>query len=150
MNQKELLQTSVSQVMTKDLITVKVDTSLHKVRDIFDQNNINHLPVLNTEGVLMGIISDKDLFLLLDWGTRFGLKGSEVRNKHLLDSNTAEDLMTKNIVSVSPSDNLGHCAEILRENKFHALPVIEQGKLVGIITSFDMLLKAYGQSLLSQ
>lgn len=143
MTQIELLQKKVLDVMTVDLITVNTNDTLHIVKSIFDDNEINHIPVVDDEDILMGIISRKDLLLLFDWGTKFGLKSSDLRNKHLMDSNTAEDLMTKQIVSVRPEDNLARCAEILMRNKFHALPVVVEGKIVGLITTFDMLVEAY-------
>ncbi len=143
MTNATLLKTKVSQVMTEDLLTVKGNESLNSVKKIFDTQNINHIPVVGDEGKLIGIISRKDFLLLLDWGTKLGLKSSEIKNKYLLDSNTATDLMTSNMVTVKPEDTLARCAEILLRNKFHALPVVEGGTLVGLITTFDMLVEAY-------
>lgn len=143
MNTTDLLSIPVGSIMTNEVIKVKNDDRLDKVHDIFMNQNIHHLPVLDGEGKLVGVISKSDLMLVLDWGTKLNLRSSTIRNEYLLKSNLVEDVMTKEITCVSPTDTLETCAGILKKNKFHALPVIHDNTLVGMITSFDLLATAY-------
>lgn len=142
---KEFLHMPVRNIMTKELITVEIGTSLEVVDRIFKENKIHHLPVMKGQEVV-GMISQGDLLLLLDWGTRLGLKVSNKINRNLLRSNLVEDIMSSKLVTVPPDYTLGQCASIFKENLFHALPVVQLGRLVGLITSYDLLVVAYTPS----
>lgn len=133
------LSMKVKDLMTKDTVAVGVDASLLRVKEIFDSNSFHHLPVVKNSSVV-GIISKSDLLLMMDWGLRLGIKGSEIRNEMLLKSNLAADIMTHNVMTVLPNDTLQYCLGIYLENYFRALPVVDDEKnLCGIITSYDIL-----------
>lgn len=139
---QEYLQLPVRNVMTTHVITVKIGTSLEVVDKIFRENNIHHLPIMKNQEVL-GIISQGDLLLLKDWGTRLGLKSSDQINRNLMRSNLVEDIMSSKLITITPDYTLAQCAAIFKENLFHALPVVQLGKLVGLITTYDLLVTAY-------
>lgn len=139
---QDFLSLPVRDVMTEDLITVRVDQSLEVVDHIFQNNEIHHLPVMKDNEVV-GIISHGDMLLLKDWGTRLNLKVSEKINRNLLRSNLAEDIMSANLVTVPPTYTLAQCASLFKENRFRALPVVSNSKLVGLITTYDLLVTAY-------
>ncbi|MEZ4910480.1 MAG: CBS domain-containing protein [Saprospiraceae bacterium] len=144
MTTHDLLNLTVSQVMTTDLFIVKTDTLVQEINDIFEREQIHHLPVINDEGHIKGIISKTDIFLLLDWGTRKGLQSSIQKNQGLMMSNMAKDIMTTHIVSVMPEDPVTKCVQLFRENYFRALPVIDSlGRLCGMITIYDLMIRAY-------
>ncbi|MCC7443240.1 MAG: CBS domain-containing protein [Saprospiraceae bacterium] len=141
---KELLQVKVEDVMTQDLIKVKQDTILKEVKILFDNTNIHHIPVINDQNKFVGIISKTDLMLLLDWGTKLNLPSSMRRNTFLLTSNLAKDIMETNVLKLKPDDVIQKCVQIFRENYFRALPVVnDQEELVGIITTYDLMILAY-------
>ncbi len=144
MSNINLKSRKVMEVMTFHPITVKSDTPLLQVRDVLEKEAIHHLPVVDEDGCLIGIISKSDLLLVLDWGTKFNLKSSHVINDTLLNSNTALEICSKNVMAVRPDDTLQSCYELFRENYFRSLPVIdEEDKLLGIITPFDMMTAAF-------
>lgn len=144
MSQQELLNLSVSQVMTTELFIVKTDSLVKEVHDIFMRENIHHIPVIDDNGHLKGIISKTDIYLLLDWGTRLNIPSSIQKNNFLLTSNVAKDIMTTHIVSVKPEDSVMKCIQLFRENYFRALPVIDDvGRLCGMVTTYDLMIKAY-------
>lgn len=135
----DFLSMKVKDLMTVDIVAVGVDTNLLKVKEIFDSNSFHHLPVVKN-GLVVGIISKSDLLLMMDWGVRLGIKGSEVRNELLLKSNLATDIMTHKVMTVLPNDTLQYCLDVFLENYFRALPVVDEEKnLRGIITSYDIL-----------
>lgn len=144
MNTLEILKRPVKEYMTADVITVLSNSQLEEAKAIFDTNSIHHLPVVDDENRLEGIISKTDLLLLMDWGTKYDLTSSKRKNAFLLKSNLAIDLMEENVVSVSPDDTVEKCYDIFKENYFHAIPVVDDDhKLIGLITTYDLLIAAY-------
>lgn len=144
MDTKLLLNAKVAEIMNKDVISVDPKCPLEKVKIIFDDHSIHHIPVVDEEGLLRGIISKSDLFLLLDWGTKYGLEASDKKNEFLLRSNLASDIMEKNVVSVNTNDIVQKCVDIFKENYFRAMPVIDENKkFVGLITTYDLMIEAF-------
>lgn len=144
METRELLTLKVGDVMSTELITVKQDTVLKDVNQIFENENIHHIPVVANDGHFMGIISKSDILLLLDWGTKLSLPASMRKNFFMLSSNLAKDVMQTNVIKVSPEDTIQRCVQIFRENYFRALPVVnDEGQLQGIITTYDLMILAY-------
>lgn len=144
MDTLDLLNITVKEVMTTDLIVLQPDTILREADVIFERELIHHIPVVNVTGHFEGMISKSDILLLKDWGTRFNLPESKRKNTLLLTTNLAKDLMVTNVVKVSPDDTCRKCMQIFKENYFHALPVVdENGLLVGLVTTYDLLIVAY-------
>ncbi len=140
----DLLNLTVSEVMTSDLIVLQPDTILKEADIIFERELIHHIPVVDHQGHFVGIISESDILLLKDWGTRFNLPDSKRKNTFLLTTNLVKDLMITNVLKVSPDDTVRKCMQIFRENYFHALPVVDSnGILVGLVTTYDLLILAY-------
>jgi acetoin utilization protein AcuB len=130
----------VKEAMTKKPITISPLTTIEKAKFIFDENKIHHLPIVDKEGVLTGIISYSDVLLLMNWGVKYNIDTAIKESNLLLRSQTASDLSSKKIVAVYPEDNLINCYEIFKQKEIRALPVIDHlGKLVGIITPLDII-----------
>lgn len=142
----ELLNLKVKNIMSTDIISVLETDVMQTVADIIESSNIHHIPVTDEENRLKGIITKQDVMLLLDWATNLNLRSSKKNNEYLLGSQTAKDRMTKQIAKVGPEDTLQHCADIFKENLFHCLPVLVQGKLVGMVTTYDLIRVAYTKS----
>ncbi len=121
----------VRELMTKDVITVNIEDGVNKVQALLDENPIHHLVVLD-KGEVVGIISKNDLLRLYQ-------NGSSDR----LSNMKAADLMTKNPVVVDPDDTIGLVSDIILANRFHSLPVVEDGILQGIITNHDLIKYSY-------
>lgn len=126
----------VNSIMTTKLITVNPKDKLTAVKEIFDNNKIHHIPVVRYKEIV-GIISKSDFLHFLRGFNR----NEEDRfvNEARLRVYNAEDIMTSALAKVSPEDRINVALEIFLENRFHAIPVIENGDLVGIITTFDVI-----------
>ncbi len=135
------IQTPVSDIMTRRLITASADDRLIKVKSLFDENNIHHIPVVDEIDQLLGIISKED-FLKLSYHVSLDTGGKSFSEKWY-DNTTASEIMSKYPVSLDPEDTVGLAADIFMANKFHALPVVDNDQLVGIITTHDILLFAF-------
>jgi acetoin utilization protein AcuB len=128
----------ISRLMTdyKNLVTVNPEDTLLTIKEIFAHNNFHHIPVVRFREIV-GIISKTDFEHFMGGASlcdedRFV---SELR----LQRTTAKDLMTTRLGKVESTDRLNVALEIFILNRFHALPVVDNGELVGIITPFDLL-----------
>ncbi len=133
----------VSDLMTKNMLTAGLNDTVGEIESVMEGSEIHHIPVINDNYELQGIISKVDIQVLKHWGTKFELKEAAVQNKGILDSMLAKDIMQKNCVTVAPDQSLSYCADLFKQNKFRALPVVEDNKLKGIITTYDLLVAAY-------
>lgn len=134
--------TTVGQIMSTPVITVTPSDTMDKIQGIFRSNNIHHIPVVDNDKVV-GIISNTDYLRLLHGFTLFKTEKSESYNNAILRSLLAGEVMTRQVATLSPEDSLIMAVGFFRENLFHALPVVNKGKLVGIVTTFDLLTHAY-------
>jgi acetoin utilization protein AcuB len=125
-------------------MTVPPDTNLQKAKEIIDEKRINHLLVVDKTGNLIGIVSDRDV-KQSSASPATALSVHELN--YLLTQLTVEPIMAKKIITISPGTTIERAALIMQKNRINALPVIEDEKLVGIITSTDVmrvLLRAIG------
>jgi acetoin utilization protein AcuB len=134
----------VGLIMRTDLVTIAPDTSLVRARDIIAEKRIEHLLVVDKEGNLIGIVSDRDL--KQTWASPATTLSAHELN-YLLKQLNVETMMVTKIVSVTPSTTIERAGLIMQEHRIGALPVMDKGKLVGIITTTDVtevLLDAIG------
>ncbi len=134
--------TPAREIMSTDLITIDKDENLHAVEEKFDKYNIHHLPVIEN-GQIIGMISQGDLLLMKDWGTNLKLRRSLFNNQEILRTHTAEDIMSNKLVYVQEDTTIHEIAELLKDNKYHAFPVLRLGQLVGMVSSYDIIQKAF-------
>lgn len=125
--------------MTADPIYVQELTVMDKVALIFDKKNIHHVPVIDESNNCVGIISMSDFLQIQDKFSRFNLEDSLKISKKFMGSLTAREVMTKNPVSVDIDTPISKAIELFLQNVYRAIIVTEKGKLVGILTPYDIL-----------
>ena len=118
--------------MTRDVITVKPLEKAARAAELMDAKHIHQLPVVSEDRGLAGIITDRDIRLA---------RGLSLGGKHPMgfDGLDVEEVMTVDPLIISPGDDLMHALQLLHEHRFGALPVVQGGKLVGIIARHDLL-----------
>ena len=127
----------VSDIMVTDLITVSPREKMSIVEKIFKEKRIHHLPVVETDGSLVGIISKTDY---LKMNQVFTLNKDTDDYSAMLESYTAADIMTKGIAKLEATDRIDVVARIFKENLFHAVPIVnDNGRLIGIVTTYDVI-----------
>ncbi|MBK9254381.1 MAG: CBS domain-containing protein [Saprospiraceae bacterium] len=135
-----MMNETVQSIMIRNVITLHPADSLAIAKDLFMNKRIHHLPVVE-DGKLVGLITTYDLW-------KKDIKMSDY------DKINVRDVMSINILKLSPEDKVGTAAELFLDNRFHALPIVENGLLVGLVTSFDVLKyefrKEYPQPILFQ
>jgi acetoin utilization protein AcuB len=125
----------VREWMTKDAITVGPQTSIFRAWDLMKDRRIRHLPVME-DGRLVGIVTDRDLRLVLP-SPATTLGAYELN--YLLDKMTVSEVMTKDVITTTPSASITNAARVLLRNRIGALPVFAGPILVGILTRADAL-----------
>lgn len=126
---------NVSQWMTKSVLTVKPHDTLRHARELMAKHRVNQLPVVVNEK-LVGIVSDRDIRDAYPSSLKL-VRGKDIDD--FAEAYTVEEAMTYNVISVTPDTSIREAAQRLRRQRFGALPVVEKGKLVGIITRSDLL-----------
>ncbi len=126
----------ISMIMTGDVITLERDDNLEKAERLFKDYKIRHIPVVQ-DNVIIGMLSYSDL-LRLSFADVTGANDNAA-DVMVYNMFTIDQVMKKKIVSVSPSNSIKEVAEILAKKEFHALPVVNNNQLVGIVTTTDLI-----------
>ncbi|MCH8546853.1 MAG: CBS domain-containing protein [Cryomorphaceae bacterium] len=126
---------SISTIMTESLVTVNLNDDLRKVKEIFAKGKFRHLPVMNGDK-LVGMMSKNDI-MRLSFGQVFENQGDA--DEAVLDMLSIDQIMTHNITSIDADATVKDAAEVFVSSKFHSLPVMSEGKVVGIVTSTDVI-----------
>jgi acetoin utilization protein AcuB len=128
----------ISAIMTdhKHLITVNPEDSLQLIKDIFERHTFHHIPVVRYQEVV-GIISRSDFEHFLGGNSPY--EEDRFLNERRLARTTAEDIMTTRLGKISSTDRINVAVDIFVLNRFHALPVVDDEVLVGIVTPYDIL-----------
>ena len=122
----------VNDIMIPDVVTVKKGTPVTEAIEKLVKCNVAGLPVINDNGELIGIISEKDVLSL---AISFREKNYSCEEEGLL----VEDFMTKDVVTIEVTESLNAVTSCLLKNKFRGLPVLSNGKLAGIATRRDVI-----------
>jgi CBS domain-containing membrane protein len=126
----------VSSIMSRNLHVILATDNLSLVKDIFDRKTILHIPVMR-HGRVVGIINRTD-FRSFQSGLDKNFDNPSM-TLSLLRSYVAEEVMNDKVTFLEPSDRLNVALEMLRDNIFTALPVLEDEKLVGLINALDVV-----------
>ncbi len=134
----------VQDRMTKNPITISPDTAVPDALRLMREHKVRRLPVVDRHGILVGIVSDKDL-LYASPSPATTLAVWEI--PELLGKLRVDKVMTRGVITVEEDTSLEEAARIMADNKIGGLPVMRAGSLVGIITEtdlFKMLLELLG------
>jgi acetoin utilization protein AcuB len=131
---------TVKQIMTTEVLTVRPEDTMELVHRIFNSRGIHHLPVVNAEGQIVGILSKSDYYSISNAFPLFRPDLREAANERLFKSLLVEDVMTRQVATLTPDDAITVAAGFFKENLFHAIPIVDtENRLIGILTTFDLL-----------
>lgn len=128
-------RTPVSEIMSKSVVALKRGDNLERAEMLFNKHRIKHIPVVSSD-VIIGMLSYSDLLKISFAETT---KDEHDVNTVVYNSFTIEQVMSKHIVTINSDTTIKEAATILAEREFHALPVVDNGILVGIVTTTDLL-----------
>lgn len=118
----------IREVMNKDVITISPDTKLSDAYELMNKKNIRHLPVVDIDK-LVGVATDRDLRLAT----------SRLAKKSFDPDTPVKEIMSQPVQFTHPADPIEIATQIMREFKIGCMPVVENSKLVGIVTITDLL-----------
>ena len=131
----------LKDLMTRPVIKVGLSTKISAIEALFNEFKIHHIPVVDDQDHIQGMISENDVKRYKNWSARTQNNPPE----HLSVSTVkAEEVMSEKVLSINESANLIEAATIMNAHRFHCLPVVnDQHVLVGILTAHDLIRLAY-------
>lgn len=107
------------EIMTTNVISVRADNSIEDAARLLARNRISGLPVVNAEGVLVGLVTEYDIIS---------------KEGHRVD-----DIMSRNVISIAPDTQIEAIAHLLTSQHIRRVPVVDHGKVVGIVSRSDLV-----------
>ena len=130
------MMSPISKIMTSNVVTLNRKDSLNTAEMLFKTHKIRHIPVVDKD-ILLGMLSYSDLLRISFADAVY--EDEETVDTVVYNMFTIEQVMEKKLVSVSSKTTIKEVASILSKKDFHALPITENEKLVGIVTTTDLL-----------
>ena len=140
---------TVADVMTRDVIQVAPDTPVQAIAQLLFERHISGAPVVDASGALVGIVSEGDLMRHAgavgetgprSWWLRFFNDNEQGAADYVkTHGRTAADVMTRQPATVAPNAKLADVARLLEKRRIKRVPVVEDGRLVGIVTRSNLL-----------
>jgi acetoin utilization protein AcuB len=128
----------VRDIMSREVVTIGTSESCLDAVVRMQRVRARHLPVVSREGALVGVVTDRDLRHHLFSPRAFQALGS-TRVDVLLDRVRVAEIMSTDLVTANPDMSLAEAAAAMRNQKVGSLPVLENGRVVGILTEADLL-----------
>ena len=152
-----MVKTPIKKIMTKEVVTAKPNDSIRTVIKLLSEHKISGIPVVGDNEVVVGIICESDILQALKTefttislvfpsshalGMTFEETTNEVEIKDALKKlgeMKIEKIMTTNLITVEPNNTIEEVAQIMVQNNINRVPVINEDKLIGIVTRGDII-----------
>lgn len=148
---------NASDIMTKTVITGTPEMTVSQAAELMTQHHISAIPVLDTDGSIVGIVSEGDLMRRVEgandqtrswWLSLFVKSPSDARHFVQERAEHLRDIMTTNVTTVTPDTPVGQIARLLETKRIKRVPVASDGKLVGIVSRANLLQALAAQPML--
>lgn len=142
---------TAKEIMTLDVRSVSRDFSIEELAQLFEETKYNAFPVLDSEGHLEGVVSQNDLverdrplhiptvISIFDWVLYLESEKSFKEDVKRMAARTVGEIMTAPRATCSLDTTVSEVAELMSENKAHLVPVIDAGKVVGVVARLDII-----------
>ena len=121
---------TVKELMTTSVCFLKPDASISDAAALMKKNNIGIVPICDNRGCLLGLVTDRDILMRVS-----------TADAAIVELTKISDIMTTNLVTISPEMNVHDAACLFSKKKVHRLPVLENGRLVGMLSLTDLAKK---------
>lgn len=142
---------TAADIMSTDLIKVSPETGIRELAEILAINKISGVPVLDDKGALVGVVSQSDLvaqnkklhiptaITVFDWVIY--LEGTERLKTEMekIAGTAVADIMTRDVIAAAPETTLEDLATIMTEKNVHTIPVVQRGRVVGVVGKLDIV-----------
>lgn len=142
---------TAGDIMSREVITVKKDTTIRELAELFTNRRIGSIPVVDDAGNLIGIVSESDLveqdrnlhiptvISLFDWVIYLESEKKFEKELKKMTAQTVGDIYTEEVETITSSTPVSDIADIMSRKKIHALPVVEGKKILGIVSRIDLI-----------
>jgi len=139
------------EVMTKEVITVRRETSVRDLAVLFAESRISSVPVVDDAGSLIGMVSESDLVeqdknlhiptvvSIFDWVIYLESDKRFEKELQKMTGQTVGDIYTEEVFTVGPEATVSEIADIMSTNRIHAVPVVEGNRVVGVVGRIDLI-----------
>ncbi len=137
-------EAEVRNWMTAPPVVVTAQTSLLDAYQYMNENDIRRLPVVTRDNMLVGILTMSDIQRTIP----LFFQGTDLATDLLLNDQKVQQVMTQDPITITPDDTIQDAAEMMLEYQISGLPVVENGRVVGVITESDifrLVVKSWGE-----
>ena len=142
---------TAGEIMTREVVTVKKETTVRELAELFTLHRIGSIPVVDDNGSLIGVVSESDLveqdknfhiptvISLFDWVIYLESEKKFEKELKKMTAQTVGDIYTEDVETVTPSTPVSDIADIMSRKKINSLPVLEGGRIVGVVSRIDLI-----------
>ena len=142
---------TAGDVMTKEVITVKKETTIRELAELFARHRISSAPVVDKSGAMIGIVTETDLveqdknlhiptvISLFDWVIYLESDKKFEKELKKMTGQTVGDIFTEEVVQVSSTTPVSDLADLISSRKINSIPVVDGNRLVGIVSRIDLI-----------
>jgi CBS-domain-containing membrane protein len=142
---------TAGDVMTRDVITVKKETTIRELAELFNRHRISSAPVVDDNGGMIGIVTETDLIeqdknlhiptviSLFDWVIYLESDKKFEKALKKMTGQTVGEIYSEEFVKVTPATPISDVADILSSRKMNAIPVLDGNRIVGIVARIDLI-----------
>jgi CBS domain-containing protein len=142
---------TAGDVMTREVLTVKRETTIRDLAELFARHRISSAPVVDDSGAMIGIVTETDLveqdkslhiptvISLFDWVIYLESDKKFEKELKKMTGQTVGDIYTKDVVQVSPSTPVSDVANLISSRKVNSIPVVDGNRLVGMVARIDLI-----------
>jgi CBS domain-containing protein len=130
---------NAAEIMTRFVISAGPDSTVAEVARLLSQHAISAVPICDRDGTLIGMLSEEDLLRPITQSAEGDSLAPEFLDYVRLDKRRARDLMQTNLITASQDTPLSAIAELLTRHRIKRVPIVQDGKLVGIVTRADLV-----------
>ena len=142
---------TAADVMTRDVITVKKETTIRELAELFARHRISSAPVVDDSGAMIGIVTETDLIeqdkslhiptvvTIFDWVIYLESDKKFEKELKKMTGQTVGDIYSDKVVNVSPSTPVSDVADLISSRKINSVPVMDGNRLVGIVARIDLI-----------
>ncbi len=145
------MNSSAAELMTREVIVARPEDSVRTLARMLSDHEISAVPICDAGGRLLGMVSEGDLMrpfgeekmLKRAWWLNLLAEGNDLAPDFMdyirMDSRRARDLMTKEVISAPATASIGELADLMTNHKVKRLPILRDGKLVGVVSRSDLV-----------
>lgn len=142
---------TAGDIMTKEIYTVHPDTEIKALAKTFVEHNVNAMPVVDDDGVLVGMVTQTDLveqdkplhiptvISLFDWVIYLESPKKFTEEVRKVTARKVGEICSRDVVTCSPDTPVATVASLMVDNKVHLIPVISEGRMVGVVARLDII-----------